>query len=129
MVPRIAGSAPGGECLAMHVEHAVRAGALVQVVDVLGDDQQLGTAILCPFAVEPCQRRMGRIGLRSLNARAPLVVEALDEIGIAAEGLRRRDILHPVIFPQPVLGAEGAQARFGADPGAGEDDDVADALH
>ena len=43
----------------MHVQHPLRAGPLVEVVDILGDDQQVSR----PFGVEPRQRFVGRVGL------------------------------------------------------------------
>mgnify|MGYP003335457386 CR=1 FL=1 len=46
------------EQLAMHVDQPARAGALVQVVDILGDDQQLAR----PGGIELRQGDMRRIG-------------------------------------------------------------------
>ena len=109
----------------MHVQHAFRAGPLVQVVDVLGDDQQLAA----PFAVEPRQGLVRRVRLGGEDVRPPLVVEPLDQAGIAPEALRGGDFLDRVVLPQSVLGAEGPEAGFGGDPRAGEDDDVACLSH
>src|SRR5690606_32095734 len=124
-VARVAGGAPGRQAFAVHVQHPPRAAALVQVVDVLGDDQQLAV----PRLVEPPERAVRGIGLRVEDVAPALVVEPLHEVGIAAEPLRRGHVLDPVVFPKPVVGAEGPEAAFGADSGAGEDDDVADAVH
>ena len=109
----------------MHVQQPLRAGALVQVVDILGDDQQFAR----PFGVEPRQRAMRRIGLDRRRAGAARVVEAVDQRGIARERLGRRDILDPMAFPQPVRPAKGGEAALGRNAGAGEDDDVADFAH
>jgi hypothetical protein len=109
----------------MHVQHAGGAGALVQIVDVLGDDQQL--AIERP--VQPGQCRVGRVGRGRQHPGAAQVVEALDQRGIAGEGLWRGDILDPVLLPQSILGAERPEAALGADAGAGQDHDVAKRAH
>ena len=122
-VARIARGAPGAEPLAMHVQHAPRPAAFMQVVDILGDDQQLAVAIRA--SSRPSASCAG-IGLRGEHRRAALVVEALDQIGIAAEALGRGDLLDRVILPQPVLGAEGSQPAFGGDSGTGQDHDIAD---
>ena len=49
---------------AVHVEQPRRPGALVQVVDILRDDQQLAR----PFGIEPRQRAMRGIGLDPASA-------------------------------------------------------------
>src|SRR5690606_6934055 len=82
-----------------------------------------------PPAVELRQRVVGGIGQGTGDLDAPFVVEALHEIGIAAKGFGRRHVLHPVVFPQPVFGAERPQAAFRADSGTGQDHDVADLGH
>ena len=72
---------------------------------------------------------MRGVGLGGEDICPALVVEPLHQSGIAAEPLRGGNLLDRVVFPQTVLGAEGAQARFGADPGAGEDHNVANYGH
>jgi len=63
----------------MHVQHAAGAAPFVQLVDVLGDDQQLAF----PCRVEPSEREVRRIGLGGHDVLAPLVVEPLHQPGIA----------------------------------------------
>ena len=71
---------------------------------------------------------MRGIGLDGLQLRTALVVEFLDQSGVADKGLGRGDILDPVPFPQTIRPAKGGDAAFGADAGAGEDDDIVDSL-
>ena len=121
---RVAGAAPGAVELAVHVEQALRTGAVVEVVDILRDQQQFP----CPGPVEPRERLVRGIGLDGLQLRTALVVEFLDQSGVADKGLGRGDILDPVPFPQTVRPAKGGDAAFGADAGAGEDDDIVDSV-
>jgi hypothetical protein len=111
--------------LAMHVKNAARAGPFMQVVDVLGDDQQLAR----PFRIEPREREMRRVRLLLLDRGATHVVEPQHEIGVARESLRRRDILDPVLLPQPSAAAERVYPALRAHARAGEDDNVADGAH
>ena len=110
---------------AVHVQHPPRARALVQIVDILRDDQQLAA----PFALQPRERMMRRIGLFGEHCGAAHVVEALDQLGIAREALGRGDILHPVPFPQPAAVAKGVDPAFGGDSRPGQDDDIAQMSH
>ncbi len=72
---------------------------------------------------------MGRIRLDFAEPRPARVVEAVDQRGVAGKSLGRRHVLDPVAFPQPVGAAKGGEPAFGADPGAGQDDDVAKFVH
>ena len=105
----------------MHVQQAIVAGAIVQIIDILGDEQEVAG----PFRLQPCQRQMRGIGHHLAEEGAALIVELLHQCGIAAEGLWGGDILHPMAFLQAIGGAEGGHAGFGRNAGAGEDDDVA----
>ncbi len=124
-VAGIAGGAPGREQLAVHVEQAARPAPLVEIIDVLGDDEQLAR----PVPVEPAERAMGGVGRHFGEAGAARIVEGLDEGGVAAEGLGRCHILDPVAFPQPVGPAEGGDPRFGGNARPGEDDDALVTAH
>ena len=92
----------------MHVQQPPGPGALVEIVDILGDDQQLAR----PFRVEPRQRLVRRIGLDPGEIGAAGVVEGVDQSGIARERLGRGDVLDPMALPQSVRPAEGGEARF-----------------
>ena len=98
----------------------LRARALVERVDILGDEQEIAV----PRRLEPGQRHMRGIGLDLGRADPPRVVEFMNQRRIARERLGSRDILDPVAFPQAVGGAERLQPALRADPGAGQDDDV-----
>ena len=109
----------------MHVEHVVGAGALVQVVDVLGDERQ-PTAAALEVRLQSCEGRMRRVRLGRERVAAALVVEVLHRLRIASEGFGRGELhgieLRPEAGPGPV--AEGAHAALGRNAGAGQDDDV-----
>lgn len=115
----VARGAPGGFQLAVHVQQAAGAAALVQVIDILRDDQQLAP----PFRIEPAERQVGGVGDNLGKPRPAGIVESLHQHGIAGEGLRRRYILHPVAFPQAIEPAEGGHAGFGGNARACQDDD------
>ena len=96
-----------------------RPGALVQVVDVLGDHEQ----VVAELALEAGERivRGVRHGLR--HGVPAQVVEALHRVGVAGERLGGRDVLDAVPLPQPAGVAEGGHAALGRDAGAGEHDE------
>src|SRR3546814_5367143 len=73
--------------LAVHVDQPLRPCALVQVVDILGDDQQRAG----PRCIEPGERFVRGVRRLRLERRTPCVVEAVDEVGVAREGIGRRD--------------------------------------
>ncbi len=106
---------------AVHVQHAVRPGAFVQIVDILRDDQQLAA----PFAVQLGQRLVRGVRLLRLDRFAAHVVEAQHKLRIAFERFGRGDILDPVLLPQPAFRAKGVDAAFRAHASAGENDDIA----
>src|SRR5262249_19124611 len=70
-----------------------------------------------------------RVGLGRAARLAPRVVEIQDQLGIAREALRRRHIHHVDLGPDAVLVAEGGDAGFGRDAGAGQNDDALEARH
>ena len=82
----------------MHVEQPLRSGALVQVVDILRDQQQLAR----PFRIEPRQRLVRGVRLDRRELRPPRIVEGVNQRRIAAERLGRADILDPMALPQAV---------------------------
>ncbi len=84
---------------AMHMQHALRPGPLVQIVHILRHDQQLTLSVLGPFGIEPGQSMVRRVGLLGLDRRAAQVVETQDEVGIARERLGSGDIFDPMLLP------------------------------
>ena len=109
----------------MHMEQPFCPRALVQIVDILRDDQQFAR----PFGIEPRQRQMRRIGLHLGERRAPEVVEAMHQLGIPRQRLRRADILDPMPFPQPTRPTKRRDAALGGNAGASQDDDIAEVGH
>ena len=97
------------------------AGAFVQIVDVLGHQQE----IALPARFERGQGTVRGIWLDVVRQQvAPaLIVEFVDEGRIAGEGLGRGHVLDAVTRPDAVGVAEGRQPGFLGDAGAGEDDD------
>ena len=79
----------------MHVQQPPRPGALVQIVDILRDDQQLAR----PFGIEPRQRRVSGVGLPLGELRPPRIVKGVHQRRIARERFRRADILNAMVFP------------------------------
>jgi len=79
----------------MHMEHAPRAGALVEIIDILGDDQQFAR----PCRIEPRQRLVRGIGPHIVQRPAPCIVEVVNQRRIAREGFWGADILDTMIIP------------------------------
>ena len=117
---RVAARAAGLEHLAVHVDDALVAGALVQVVDVLGHHQHRARVL----ALELGQGMVGGVGPGLDQVDPTGVVELVHEGRVAGEALGRRHLLEVVLGPQAVLVAEGAEPGLGRDAGAGEDHDV-----
>lgn len=119
--------APGLEQFAVHVDQREAGGgrgggmgAVVQVVDVLGDQQEVAR----PAGGEVGESVVGGVGMHRRQPAAATVVEVLHQGGVAGEGLGRRHVLKPTAHPQAVVGAEGGHAGLGGYAGAGEDDEV-----
>src|SRR6476619_5812343 len=94
----IARQAPSLRQLAMHVDQPFRSSALVQVVDILRDQQQLAR----PLRVEPCERPMRGIRPDRPKLRSTGVVEGMHKRRIAPERLGSRDVVHAMTFPKTV---------------------------
>lgn len=93
----------------MHVQDPRRAGALVEVVDILGDHEQVVAEVL----LEAGQRLVRRVGLDIRERPAAGVVEVLHDAGPDDVRLRGRDVLDPVAFPEPVGVAERRHPALG----------------
>jgi hypothetical protein len=103
---------------AMHVEKAVGAGALVEVVDVLCAEEEAVADSLLEFG----EGVVGGVGLGFGSVGAAFGIELPDEFGIASPGIGCADVFNAIAGPEAVVGAEGGQAALGADAGAGEDE-------
>ena len=106
---------------AMHVNHALRAGALMQIVDVLRHQRQLA-AMFRQRPLERRQREMRAVRLRAEEIAPPRVVEGLNGGGIAGEGLGRRELHRIEARPDALslLVAEGSEPAFGRDAGSSQ---------
>lgn len=81
--------------LAVHMQQAFCPCSFVQVVDILGDNQQ--TTV--PFGIKLRQRMMCSIGLFRLDCLTPHIIKTQHQVGVALERLRRCHILNSVLFP------------------------------
>ena len=79
----------------MHMQHALRPTAFMQIIDILGNEQQVSRK----FRFQPGQRFMRGIGLHSRQSFAAHIVEAEHERGIASKAFGCGNILDPVLFP------------------------------
>jgi hypothetical protein len=108
----------------MHVNQVVRAGRLVQPVDILGYGEHLAAISL----FEVGEREMRRIGLRLFQPEAAHVVEVVHHDGIAGEAFRRRHVFETEMVPQPIVSAKRAEPAFGRESCSRQDDDFVE-LH
>jgi hypothetical protein len=105
--------------LSVHVPDRAAAGALVQIVDVLRDDQHLAG----PVRLQPGQRGMRRVRRRAGQIGAAGIVEVVHQPRVAREALGCRHLLQIVLRPDPAHVAKRAKPAFGRDSRAGQDDD------
>ncbi len=96
--------------LAVHMNHPAIARALVQIIDILGDQQKT----IAQYLFQPRQRLMRRVGrnVRTLQLTTAVIVKRLHQRRIAGEAFRRRHVFHPMLFPQAIGGAEGFNSRL-----------------
>ena len=95
---------------AVHVGDAARAGALVQIVDVLGDERQL-VAALGHRCFQPGEREMGGVGLRIEDVPATEIIEGVNLLRVFGEGFGGRQLHRVEPRPEAPLVAEGAEFR------------------
>jgi hypothetical protein len=99
-------------------DHLARARALMEAVDVLGDDRRAAEALL-PFR----DRLVPGVRPDLKKISPPRQVEAPDVLWITSKCLRRRDLLGATAMPKPVGVAKRGNTALGRDPGAGGDRD------
>ncbi len=99
------------------MDHPAVAGALVQIINILGDQQKM----VAQQILQTRQRQMRRVrrDFRTLQLTTTGVVERLHQRRIAGEAFRRRHIFHPMLFPQAIGRAEGFDPRLCRDARAG----------
>ena len=96
----------------------------MQVVNVLGDQDQF-VPLGGQAGLQPGERLVRGIGAGGQQGAAAGVVEGVDGVGVAGEGLGRGQLHRVEARPHAALGrvAEGAQPALGGDAGAREHDD------
>ena len=104
----------------MHVGDALRAGLLVQRIDVLRAQKEAFAE--CVFQLRQGEMRI--IGNNVGGALAPLRVELPHHFRIGVKGFRRGDLFHASPAPDSVGAAKGGQAAFGADSSSGQHEDA-----
>src|ERR1700722_14177923 len=102
------------------MDEIARAGALVQIVYILGAKKIAPGKLRLKLG--QCDVRWIRIGFAAL--RATRGVEGPDCGRIALPCIGRAHIFNAEAGPEAVLGAEGWHAAFGADARAGENEDA-----
>jgi len=105
---------------AMHVDEARRAGALVEVVDVLRAEEEA----VAEVGFELSEGVMRGIRHGGLSRGASGGVELPDKRGIAVKRFGSADVFDAVAGPESVGGTEGGQTALRADAGAREDEDA-----
>ena len=96
--------------LAMHMNQPLTARALVQIVDILGDQQKIAAFLPDPGALERCQGGVGWVWRHLVQVRAAQIIEMVHKRWVALETARRGDILDVMPLPQPARIAEGGNA-------------------
>jgi hypothetical protein len=109
----------------VHVQHPLRPGALVQIIDILRDYQQFAY----PVRVEIGQRLVRGIGLDRSERAAALIVEVEHQRAIERQRLGRTYLFDTAPLPQPIRPAKGRKPALRRNARAGEDDDVGDVGH
>src|SRR5580704_2408824 len=105
----------------MILDDVLRAGALVQAVDVLRDDHQL--ARRPRFERSERAMRLGGLAVHDGRAHRPEHVGRL--AALRAERVDVRELLERWVAPQPAGPAIRRKPRRARDAGTGEHDDVA----
>ena len=77
----------------MEMKDAGRAGTLMQVINILGDNSDL--EVFLQFG----QNLVRAIGLHFERFFPALIVELQDQPGVSSPCVRTRHILHPMTFP------------------------------
>ena len=107
------------EKFAVHVDDADRAGLFVEIIDILGAEVEA----VAEAAFERGESEVAGIRFCGCGHAAAHGIKFPDELRIALPGGGRGDFLEAVFAPEAALVAKGGDAAFGADAGAGEDED------
>lgn len=107
LAPDVAAVAAAKLCqLAMHVDEVVAAGALMKIINVLGDDPDL--AVMHLFQARECFVRI--VGRGVARRAAALIVEVMNTCGVAAEGGRGGHVFDGISGPDAVSVPKRAQS-------------------
>jgi len=96
--------------VAVHMEHSLASGAFVQVVNILRHEQKVVTQALLEFG----ECNMGGVWLVVWQTFAQKIIEIHDALRVTAKSAGSAYVLDVLVFPHPVVAAECAQTRFGA---------------
>ena len=117
--PTAAGIAAAFEKLSVHVDYFSGTCTFVQVIDILSAYEQTITKSLFEFGEGHVRGiRLGCCGHSSAHG-----IELPHELRIALPGVRRSYFLDTVVPPQTINSAESGNAAFGADAGAGQNEE------
>ena len=105
---------------AVHVVDVLRAGAFVEVVDVLGAEVEAARHL----AFEVGEGEVAGVGLGCEGIAAAHGIEPPDEGWICVPGFRGGDVLYTMAVPKAAGTAEGGEAALRRDAGAGEDEEA-----
>ena len=106
--------------LPVHVEEAGRAGLLVQVVDVLGAEEET----IRERGFKARESEMGGIGPGGGSHAAAHGVKVPDEARVAAPGVGRGDLFEAVVAPETSGIAKRGDPTFGAYTGPGKNENT-----
>jgi hypothetical protein len=104
----------------MHVQEFRGSGALVEVIDVLGDVEKGAW----PFALQFHQSLMGGIRLHGFQTSTSEIVEALYDLRLLFKSLRRGDVIDAMSFPESIAAPERSDAGLCGESGAGKNDEA-----
>ena len=113
--------APRLEEFTVHWQDPSAARPLVQVIDVLGDEQEV--VVVLGFKLG--NRKVGRIRLDIALQQppSPSVVKLVDKAGLRRERLRAGDLFDPVSLPKSVAAAERRNSGLGGNACTGQNQD------
>ena len=97
----------------MLVQNPARPGALMQVIDILGDQRKT----LTEEPLEPHQRPVPFVRLNRSQLGPPGIVKIVDPGWVRRESFRRRHLLDGILLPETATVAKGADAALSADTG------------
>src|SRR5215470_11336180 len=104
--------------VSVKLDHSFAAGAHVQAIDILSDQQKFRRAFF-----HFCQSQVPRVWLCLERVLTSPGVPILNEFRIALERFRGREFFRPELAPEPGLSvAKSGEPAFGRNPGAGQRD-------